>query len=391
MHERIFPRICTCVGLVLLLPACLDRNGGGNIDTTMVELTTGGGSTGTAGTSTTYPEIMTTTLEPDDTSTSSSGSSDSSTTEDPMLPNCGDGKLDEGEECDDGEANADDAACTSACNQAVCGDGLVRAGVEVCDDGGDNGEYGKCADGCKGMGPRCGDGELQMDQGEFCDQPSPDSGCLKECTWATSCLQLKESWGDEAGDGLYVIHRMSQFLTVWCVMSADGGGYTLLKHTATEPNVYRTAKDAEQICSSQYGMQLVVPRSLAHLTALAKVAASPALAPANDAEDMIPGDAQAYLAILGVYPDTPGVSCVNKPLNSAACPEWKAKSGPYWLTGTPLDPTQPSTSNCEGCSMSYTWAMGDPPTLLGYEAFKANGMGATSTHFMCDVGDKTGP
>ncbi|MCY0988759.1 FG-GAP-like repeat-containing protein [Nannocystis sp. ILAH1] len=35
-------------------------------------------------------------------------------------PTCGDGQLDPGEECDDGEANGDGAACTSDCKQAGC-------------------------------------------------------------------------------------------------------------------------------------------------------------------------------------------------------------------------------------------------------------------------------
>jgi cysteine-rich repeat protein len=49
---------------------------------------------------------------------------------------CGDGVVDPGEECDDG--NADDTdACLSSCLNASCGDGVVQAGVEECDDGND--------------------------------------------------------------------------------------------------------------------------------------------------------------------------------------------------------------------------------------------------------------
>ncbi|MFO7181492.1 MAG: hypothetical protein DIU78_022500, partial [Pseudomonadota bacterium] len=49
---------------------------------------------------------------------------------------CGNGKLEEGEECDDGNAdNGDD--CLSSCREATCGDGFVREGVEECDDGKD--------------------------------------------------------------------------------------------------------------------------------------------------------------------------------------------------------------------------------------------------------------
>lgn len=47
---------------------------------------------------------------------------------------CGDGRLDGGEECDDGN-DADTDACLTSCRWASCGDGHVRAGVEDCDDG----------------------------------------------------------------------------------------------------------------------------------------------------------------------------------------------------------------------------------------------------------------
>jgi cysteine-rich repeat protein len=50
------------------------------------------------------------------------------------LPSCGDGLVQSGEECDDGNQDATDD-CTSACTTAVCGDGAVHAGYEKCDDG----------------------------------------------------------------------------------------------------------------------------------------------------------------------------------------------------------------------------------------------------------------
>jgi len=46
---------------------------------------------------------------------------------------CGNGVIDEGEECDDGNY-LDDDACVNGCIRAVCGDGYVFAGVEQCDD-----------------------------------------------------------------------------------------------------------------------------------------------------------------------------------------------------------------------------------------------------------------
>ena len=45
---------------------------------------------------------------------------------------CGNGAVEPGEECDDGNTDNTDA-CPSNCRNAVCGDGFVRAGVEECD------------------------------------------------------------------------------------------------------------------------------------------------------------------------------------------------------------------------------------------------------------------
>lgn len=55
-----------------------------------------------------------------------------------VLTTCGNGRLDSGERCDDG--NLDDTDdCTSACLPARCGDGVVHLGVEQCDGANLNG------------------------------------------------------------------------------------------------------------------------------------------------------------------------------------------------------------------------------------------------------------
>lgn len=46
---------------------------------------------------------------------------------------CGNGAVDTGEECDDGNGATDDA-CLPTCRWNVCGDGFVRKSVEECDD-----------------------------------------------------------------------------------------------------------------------------------------------------------------------------------------------------------------------------------------------------------------
>src|SRR5260221_6900886 len=49
---------------------------------------------------------------------------------------CGDGKVNTtaGEQCDDANT-VDTDACLSSCQLNVCGDGFVLTGVELCDDG----------------------------------------------------------------------------------------------------------------------------------------------------------------------------------------------------------------------------------------------------------------
>jgi cysteine-rich repeat protein len=76
-----------------------------------------------------------------------------------VLPNddverCGDGKLQDGEQCDD--RNRDDTdGCRNNCQTAICGDGVARtdtddnnAAFEVCDDG-DELPTGTCSSNCK--------------------------------------------------------------------------------------------------------------------------------------------------------------------------------------------------------------------------------------------------
>lgn len=65
-----------------------------------------------------------------------------------------------------------------------CGDGIVQAEEgEVCDDGLLNGTYGACALNCLGPGPHCGDGTVNGD--ETCDDGMNDGTygrCLPDCS-----------------------------------------------------------------------------------------------------------------------------------------------------------------------------------------------------------------
>lgn len=98
---------------------------------------------------------------------------------------CGNGQLEPGEECDDGNDNTNDS-CTNECRTNICGDGYVYVGVEDCDEGLGNGEmcsaaYGSSCSYCSSFcrlittsGTFCGDNVING--GEYCDGTSVPSG-----------------------------------------------------------------------------------------------------------------------------------------------------------------------------------------------------------------------
>lgn len=125
---------------------------------------------------------------------------------------CGDGLIDPGEECDDGNLDSEDP-CTAQCKENVCGDGILLWGVEECDGGvgcdpfchllptavcgngvveegeecddGDQDNLDNCLSSCKKA--RCGDGFLQTgiepcDDGNNIDQ----DGCNADCIPSTN-------------------------------------------------------------------------------------------------------------------------------------------------------------------------------------------------------------
>jgi fibro-slime domain-containing protein len=97
----------------------------------------------------------------------------------------------------------------SSC-QEVCGDGVVTRS-ETCDEGEQNGGgYGFCADDCT-PGPRCGDGEVQEDGGEACDNgfnidrySTNPTACAPGCTRPAFCgdAVVDPAFGEECDDGV---------------------------------------------------------------------------------------------------------------------------------------------------------------------------------------------
>lgn len=96
----------------------------------------------------------------------------------PVGPVCGDGDVDSGEECDDGNSVQTDG-CLDDCTLARCGDGFVRSGVEECDDG-NSVQTDACLNNCKVA--VCGDG-VERTGVEECDDGNKNEtdACRSNC------------------------------------------------------------------------------------------------------------------------------------------------------------------------------------------------------------------
>jgi cysteine-rich repeat protein len=93
-------------------------------------------------------------------------------------PGCGNGVVEDGEECDDGDDDSSDE-CVTDCKAAVCGDGFMHVGIELCDDGLANSDTGRCKLNCTLQS--CGDG--LVGPGENCDDGNDENAdaCSNAC------------------------------------------------------------------------------------------------------------------------------------------------------------------------------------------------------------------
>lgn len=151
---------------------------------------------------------------------------------------CGNGRLDTGEGCDDGNTVNTDS-CRNNCQRPRCGDGLVDAPAEQCDDGnlvaGDG-----CSAKCQNE-PRCGDGTVN--EGEECDDGNTTSGdgCSNTCTTDCAC-----GWAKEA-ETVWVISGATDI-----VLDAEGNSYVIgyehVSESESESNIWINKYD---VCGNE--------------------------------------------------------------------------------------------------------------------------------------------
>jgi cysteine-rich repeat protein len=114
---------------------------------------------------------------------------------------CGNGVVEENEQCDDGNRNDGDG-CSASCSLEVtsgCGDGVQGEGEE-CDDGNTTAGDG-CSETCQNEGgTSCGNGNV--DDGEECDDGNTSSGdgCSATCESEPFCGNGIPEAGEECDD-----------------------------------------------------------------------------------------------------------------------------------------------------------------------------------------------
>ena len=161
------------------------------------------------------------------------------------MPVCGNGQLEEGEECDDGNMAADDA-CPNTCKNAFCGDDLVWTGMEQCEDGNEDN-----TDACVAcQDAKCGDGFVWAGM-EECDDGNLDDtdGCTSQCK-AIVCGDGMVGGAEECDDG----NTDDTDACVSCKNATCGDGKTQAGVEECDDGNTDKADGCSEICSHEYLM-----------------------------------------------------------------------------------------------------------------------------------------
>ena len=157
-------------------------------------------------------------------------------------PNCGNGEIDVGEACDDGNNTSGDG-CPADCSPP-CGDGFLDPG-EVCDEGPNNGLTACAADCRTGRVGGCGDGVINdglFELPEGCDDGNLRShdGCSSVCSPEILAWTTSETGTPAAGPAVMVYdppHGVVLLLDAARRTWEWTGGAWLRRHPAVVPRV----------------------------------------------------------------------------------------------------------------------------------------------------------
>jgi cysteine-rich repeat protein len=150
---------------------------------------------------------------------------------------CGNGKTDVGarvpEQCDDGKDKNGTigSSCSATCQMVRCGNGVVEQG-EQCDDSNIT-----SGDGCSATCQRefCGNGHIDTEAGEVCDDGdkngTPDDPCSANCRSNLSCNNAIVDRGEECdhgkfGDGNQTGNNNKNDCRADCQFNQCGDGFT---------------------------------------------------------------------------------------------------------------------------------------------------------------------
>jgi cysteine-rich repeat protein len=146
-----------------------------------------------------------------------------------QIEGCGNGVLDPGEVCDLGQANNGHCmGCSADCkSNEQCGNGIIDPECgEVCDDGNTSNACDGCSMNCKST-QTCGNGIVDHECGELCDPPGPN--CLPNCRSSGACGNGIIDPGEECDDGqdttAFKFNGDDRDCRSDCIINRCGDGY----------------------------------------------------------------------------------------------------------------------------------------------------------------------
>jgi cysteine-rich repeat protein len=185
-----------------------------------------------------------------------------------IIPECGDGELDAGEECDDGPESA---TCDIDCTLAACGDGLVNATAgEQCDDGntgaGDGCDAACQSEACGLPGLSCGTTVNAMSGGPGSTMNIDSYTCLPDVDksgpemvfeWVADISGTASVWLEDTGATHVIVMEANPDCSLGaCVTSGPAGA----GFTATMGTRYLIIVDTDgAAASSPFMMGLYCP------------------------------------------------------------------------------------------------------------------------------------